>query len=155
MVRAIERLTAQRVERIKSAEEPQPGMYDDGAGLYLRVASGGAKNWVLRYMLNRRPRWMGLGPLSLYGLADARKRALDARRKRHDGIDPIAARHAERARQRLDAAKAITFKQCAESYIASHRAGWRNEKHKYQWSATLNAYVYPVIGTLPVQTIDI
>ena len=115
MARAVERLTAQRVERLKNAEEPRPGMYADGAGLYLRVTSDGAKNWVLRYMLDRRPRWMGLGPLSLYGLADARTRALDARRKRHDGIDPIEARRAERARQRLDAAKAITFKQCAEA----------------------------------------
>jgi len=155
MVRAFERLTAQRVERLKSAEEPQPGMYADGAGLYLRVASGGAKNWVLRYMLNRRPRWMGLGPLSLYGLADARERALDARRKRHDGVDPIEARRAERTRQRLEDAKAITFKECAESYIASHRAGWRNEKHRYQWKATLEQFVYPVIGNLPVQAVNI
>src|SRR6516165_3931788 len=151
MARQIERLTALKVE----AKELAPGMYPDGAGLYLRVTPEGARNWVLRYMLDRRPRWMGLGPLSLYGLADARARAQDARRKRHDGIDPIEARRAERTRQRLDAAKAVTFKQCAESYIASHRAGWRNEKHKYQWSATLNVYVYPVIGTLPVQTVDI
>jgi integrase len=64
------------------------------------------------------------------------------------------ARRAERAQQRLDAAKAITFKECAESYIASHRAGWRNDKHKYQWSATLSTYVYPAIGTLPVQTVN-
>ncbi len=154
MARAVERLTAQRVERLKNAEEPRPGMYADGAGLYLRVTSDGAKNWVLRYMLDRRPRWMGLGPLSLYGLADARTRALDARRKRHDGIDPIEARRAERARQRLDAAKAITFKQCAVGYIDSHRAGWRNEKHRYQWPATLAAYAYPVIGALPVQAVD-
>jgi integrase len=97
---------------------------------------------------------MGLGPLALYGLADARAKALDARRKRHDGIDPIEARRAERARQRLDAAKAITFKQCAEAYVAAHRAGWRNEKHAAQWSATLTAYAYPIIGALPVQAVD-
>ena len=96
-------------------------MYADGGGLYLRVTSEGARNWVLRYMLDRRPRWMGLGPLALYSLADARAKALDARRKRHDGIDPIEARRAERARQRLDAAKSISFKQCAEAYIASQR----------------------------------
>lgn len=154
MARAIERLTAQRVERFKNAEKPDPGMYPDGAGLYLRVTPEGARNWVLRYMLDRRPRWMGLGPLSLYGLGDARARALDARRKRHDGVDPIEARRTERARKRLEAAKAITFKQCAESYIASHRAGWRNDKHKYQWTATLEAYAHPVIGTLPVQAVD-
>jgi integrase len=149
MARAIGRLTALKVEKAKEA-----GMYCDGGGLYLRVTLQGTRNWVLRYMLNRKPHWMGLGPLSLYGLADARAKALDARRKRHEGIDPIEARRAERMRQRLNAAKAVTFKQCAESYIASHRAGWRNEKHRYQWSATLNAYVYPVIGELPVQAVD-
>ena len=154
MARAIERLTAQRVERLKNAEEPQPGMYADGAGLYLRVTSDGTKNWVLRYMLDRRPRWMGLGPLALYGLQEARAKALDALRKRHEGIDPIDARRAERARQRLDAAKAITFKQCAEACISARRAGWRSGKHAGQWTATLSTYAYPIIGTLPVQAVD-
>jgi integrase len=149
MARAIGRLTALKVEKAK-----QPGMYCDGGGLYLRVTPEGAKNWVLRYMLDSRPRWMGLGPLALYSLQEARARALDARRKRHEGIDPIEARRAERARQRLDAARAVTFQQCAESYIASHGAGWRNAKHKYQWPATLSTYAYPVIGVLPVQTVD-
>jgi integrase len=154
MARAIERLTALSVERLKNADKPKAGMYADGAGLYLRVTPDGARNWVLRYMLDRRSRWMGLGSLALYGLADARARALDARRKRHDGIDPIEARRAERGRKRLEAAKAVTFKQCAESYIASHKAGWRNEKHKYQWTATLTAFAYPIIGALPVQEVD-
>ena len=116
--------------------------------------AGRRQNWVLRYMLDRKPRWMGLGPLALYGLQEARARALDARRKRHEGIDPIEARRAERARQRLEAAKAITFKQCAEAYIAAHRAGWRNDKHAAQWSATLSTYAHPVIGALPVQAVD-
>ena len=154
MARKIERLTAMKVEKLKGGETPKPGMYADGGGLYLRVTPAGARNWVLRYMLNRKPRWMGLGPLALYGLAEARNRALAARRQRHDGIDPIEARRAERARQRLDAAKAVTFKQCAESYIASHKAGWRNDKHATQWPATLSSYAYPVIGALPVQAVD-
>jgi integrase len=149
MARATERLTALKVERTK-----KPGMYADGGGLYLRVTPEGARNWVLRYMLDRRPRWMGLGPLTLYSLQEARARALDARRKRHEGIDPIEARRSERARQRIDAAKAITLKQCAEAYVAAHRAGWRNEKHAAQWPATLSTYAYPIIGALPVQTVD-
>src|SRR5262249_52240614 len=106
------------------------------------------------YMLNRRPRWMGLGPLALYSLATARAKALDARRQRHEGIDPIDARRAERVLHRLDAAMAVTFKECAESYIASHKAGWRNEKHGYQWTATLSSYAYPIIGALPVRAVD-
>jgi integrase len=149
MARAIGRLTALKAEKAK-----MPGMYCDGGGLYLRVTPDGAKNWVLRYMLDRRPRWMGLGPLALYGLSDARAKALDARRKRHEGIDPIEERRALRAKQRLDAAKAVTFQECAETYIKSHRAGWRNEKHAGQWVATLATYAGPVIGMLPVQAID-
>ena len=149
MARAIGRLTALKVEKAK-----EPGMYADGGGLYLRVTPQGTKNWVLRYMLDRKPHWMGLGPLPLFGLGEARARALDARRKRHEGIDPIGARRALRAKLQLDAAKAITFKQCAESYIASHKAGWRNDKHKYQWPATLKAFAYPFIGDLPVQAVD-
>jgi integrase len=149
VTRAIGRLTALKVERLA-----KPGMHADGGGLYLRITPRGARNWVLRYMLNGRPRWMGLGPLALYGLAEARARALDARRKRHDGIDPIDARRADRARHRLEVAKSITFQECAEMYIASHKAGWRNEKHKYQWPATLQAYAYPVFGALPVQAVD-
>lgn len=149
MARGTGRLTALKVEKTKEA-----GMYADGGGLYLRVTPEGTKNWVLRYMLDRRARWMGLGPLALYSLAEARARALDARRKRHDGIDPIEARRAERARLRLDAAKAITFRQCAESHVAAHRAAWRNKKHAAQWSATLATYAYPVIGNLPVQAVD-
>lgn len=148
MTRAIGRLTALKVEKAK-----EPGMYPDGGGLYLRVTTEGARNWVLRYMLDRRPRWMGLGPLALYGLQEARARALDARRKRHDGIDPIEARRAERARQRLDAAKAITFGEVAASYIASHKAGWRNDKHVAQWEATLSTHAAPIMS-LPVQSID-
>jgi integrase len=148
MTRAIGRLTALKVEKAK-----EPGMYSDGGGLYLRVTDTGAKNWILRFMLDRRPRWMGLGPLALYGLSEARARALDARRKRHEGIDPIEARRAERARQRLDAAKAITFGEVAATYIAAHRAGWRNGKHLAQWEATLRIHAAPIMS-LPVQSVD-
>ena len=54
---------------------------------------------------------------------------------------------------KLDAGHAVTFKTCAESYIESHRASWRNAKHAAQWDATLAAYVYPLFGALSVQAI--
>src|SRR4029077_8071261 len=108
-------------------------MYPDGGGRYVRVTPQGTKQWILRYMLNRRPRWMGLGPVALYGLHEAREKAQQARRLRHEGVDPIDARRAKRARQRLEEAKSVTFKQCAEAYINAHRAGWRNDKHAGQW----------------------
>jgi integrase len=141
-------LTALMVSKAK-----RPGMYADGGGLYLQVTDGGA-SWIYRYMLRGRAREMGLGALALFGLSEARAKALDARRLCHAGVDPIEARHAERQQARLDAAKAVTFGQCAESYIKSHRAGWRSTKHAAQWEATLVKYAKPVIGALPVQAVD-
>ena len=130
------------------------GMYGDGAGLYLAIARGGSKSWILRYKVGGRSRHLGLGPLHAIGLAQARERAADARRLLLDGHDPIEARRASRGAARLDAAKAMTFDQCAEAYIAAHRAGWRNPKHARQWTATLGAYASPVFGALSVQAID-
>jgi integrase len=45
---------------------------------------------------------------------------------------------------------ALTFRQCAEQYIESHKAGWSNEKHAKQWPSSLAEYVYPTIGNMPV-----
>jgi integrase len=149
MARIIGKLTALKVDKAN-----RPGMYGDGGGLYLRVTNDGAKNWVFRFMLNSRPRWMGMGPLHTVNLAEARRRAGQHRLRRHDGIDPIEARRAERLQARLDAAKAITFKECADGYIKAHRAGWRNAKHADQWEATLATYAEPVIGQLSVQAVD-
>ena len=149
MAREVGKLTAVRVERLKGST----GMYGDGGGLYLQVKNGGA-SWVLRFQLSGRARYMGLGPLSLYGLKEARAKALDARRIRHDGIDPIDAKRKAHQRILLDAAKAITFRSAAESYLAVHKAGWRNAKHAAQWEATLATYAMPVLGDLPIQAID-
>jgi integrase len=149
MARIIGKLTALKVEKTH-----QPGMYGDGGGLYLRVSNDATKNWVFRFMLNGRPRWMGMGPLHTVSLSEARRRAGEHRLRRHDGIDPIEARRAERLKSRLDAAKAVTFKECATSYIKVHRAGWSNGKHAAQWEATLATYADPIIGKLSVQAID-
>jgi integrase len=143
------KLTALAVKR-----QRKRGMYGDGHGLYLQVAAGGAKSWVLRYKINGKPHHLGLGPLHAVNLAQARLRAADARRLLLDGYDPIMARRAARAAARLAAAKTITFDEAAEAYITSHSAGWKNAKHADQWPATIRAYVSPVFGSLPVQAVD-
>jgi integrase len=129
-------------------------MYNDGHGLYLRIAEDGGRHWILRYVLNGKQRYMGLGPASLVTLAMARKRADEARLLKLDGIDPVDAKAAKRAEARADGARSITFKDAAERYIKAHKAGWKNAKHGAQWTATLEAYAYPHIGSLDVRAID-
>jgi hypothetical protein len=41
-----------------------PGLYADGGGLYMQVSQEGTKAWIFRYTRAKRPRKMGLGPVS-------------------------------------------------------------------------------------------
>jgi integrase len=150
MARTIGKLTALAITQAK-----RRGYYGDGGGLFLQVSASGAKSWVFRFKESGKLREMGLGPTHTVSLAEARQKALECRKVRLDGRDPIEARKAMRTQVRLDAAKAMTFAACAERYIASHKAGWRNPKHAAQWPATLGTYVYPVFGSLPVQAVDV
>jgi integrase len=132
----------------------KPGMYADGAGLYLRVARSGARSWCLRYMLEGKAHEMGLGGLSKLGLADARRKAAEQRLFLVDKIDPIEKRKTERAAKRAETARAVTFDECARAYVDAHRPAWRHAKHYQQWISSLAQYVSPVIGALPVRDID-
>jgi integrase len=144
-----QRLTNRRIETLKS-----PGFYADGDNLYLDFKEPPSKNWVFRYKRNGRARDHGLGPWPDVSLAEARELASDCRRKLRAGIDPIDEKRAARLQQKLERAKEMTFRQCAEAYIAAHERAWKNPKHAAQWPATLVAYAYPVFGNLPVQVVD-
>ncbi len=97
---------------------------------------------------------MGLGALHAIGLPEARDKAAVQRNAILNGLDPIQTRDDESRKRAVEAAKAITFAKCAESYIESHKAGWRNEKHADQWDSTIKTYCNPEIGALSVQDVD-
>jgi len=50
-----------------------------------------------------------------WSLAEARERARECRQLRAQGHDPIEERRAEREKAQLEAASAMTFRQCAEA----------------------------------------
>ena len=153
MAQEIQRLTALAVSRLS-----KPGLYADGAGLYLRVGRNGSKSWTFRFMLNGRAREMGFGGLHKVGLADARKKAGDARLLLSEGQDPLTQRHLNEKRraaaEKRATSRSITFDQCAEAYIGAHEISWKNQKHRQQWRNTLATYVSPVFGSIPVQAVD-
>src|SRR5579871_2289495 len=143
-----------RLNALSASGNRSPGFHCDGGGLYLQVTRDGARTWVFRFMLNRKAREMGLGSLRDVSLAEARKRAADCRLSRSMGIDPIEARRSQRKEAELEAARALSFKDCAEAYIEAHRPAWRNAKHAAQWTSSLKTYAFPVLGSLSVQAVD-
>ncbi len=138
----------------------EPGLYPDGGGLYLQVTrgvdGGPRRSWVLRFRtIAGNTREMGLGSALDVALADARADADAARKLVRRGLDPIDERKLARQKAVAEAVRAMSFKQCAEAYIAAHEASWKNPKHRQQWSRTLEVYAYPVFGDLPVSAIDV
>ncbi|HVV26590.1 MAG TPA: Arm DNA-binding domain-containing protein [Rhizomicrobium sp.] len=102
MARQIARLNALAVSKLK-----KPGMYADGAGLYLQVSAAGTKSWIFRFTMNDRKREMGLGPLLDVSLAEAREKAHQCRNQKRDGTDPIEARKSARQQAQLEAVRAF------------------------------------------------
>ena len=150
-------LTSRRVET-----ESQPGYYADSTapGLYLQVTEGSTglgRSWVFRYTspATRKRREMGLGPVSLRGLADARTVVLGCKAQVLAGQDPIDERQALKVASALARAKQITFEQAAAECIKARAPEWKNAKHCSQWTNTLKAYAFPAIGKIPVHLLTI
>jgi integrase len=155
--------TLHRLSPTKVAGAKTLGYLADGGNLYLRVAIGAkaankkptvSKGWIFRFTMAGKTRDAGLGGYPTISLAKARQEAERCRRLVAAGIDPIKARNDERQAALIEAAKAITFEQCAQAFIAGHEAGWRNGKHRQQWTNTLKMYAYPVFGALPVSAVN-
>ena len=146
--RTLHRLSAVAIGRAKEA-----GYLHDGGGLYLQITEAGARSWVYRFSLAGRRRDMGLGAYPAVSLALARKLAADARALVKAGQDPIAARDADRARQRLEQTRGVTWDQAVSQFLADHAPSWRNAKHRMQWASSLKTYASPVLGPLAVASI--
>ena len=147
-------LTPRKIASLKA-----PGKYADGLGLYLlirREGDGtGDRSWCFRFMRNGQARQLGLGALHSVSLQEARNRARQARQCILDGGDPIEIRREASAAIKVEKLKTLTFKQAAEQFLETERVQqFRNETHRRQWRSTLEAHAFPILGDLPLQSID-
>lgn len=153
MARSIERLTPAFVRK-----STKPGMFADGANLWLHVGAGATektgKSWIFRYTIDRRAKSMGLGPIHTVGLAQARQLAQQAREKLNAGIDPLEERKRMRQERAAAAASLITFQEVLDRYTAAHEIAWKTPKFRAQWKKTVEVYASPTIGKLSVGAVD-
>ncbi|MCH6565209.1 MAG: integrase arm-type DNA-binding domain-containing protein, partial [Proteobacteria bacterium] len=147
--------TVKQLKDLQIRRFTKPGAYPDGEGLYLQVRDSGAKDWFYRYEVAGKGRRKGLGAYPTVSLEAAREVAHECRVLRKKGIDPVEHFQRLEVDKKLKEKKGLTFKECAEAYIESRKAEWKNEKHHYQWNQSLEAYAYPTIGELSVQDIDL
>lgn len=130
-------MTAQFVRTVQ-----EPGKYFDGHGLYLRVEPNGTRFWVQRITIRGKRCELGLGPASLVTLVEARTKALENRRNARAGGDPLAEKHKAKA--------ILTFEEAAKKAHAELSPTWRNPKDQAAFLSTLQAHVFPRIGTVSI-----
>ena len=80
-------------------------------------------------------------------LAAAREEAARMRKTARSNGDPLA--------ERRQAHRAVpTFEEAARQVHEAHSASWQNPKHRAQWIATLEQYVFPVFGAKRIDHVD-
>ena len=143
--------SAKSVEAIKEV-----GYHTCAKGLYLQVSKQGTKSWLFRYTspITKKRREMGLGSLDFVSLADARQLAVDNKRLVISGKDPIEERKQSQLQKQVEQARNLTFREVAEACITSKSHEWKNAKHAQQWTNSLEAYVFPTLGHLPISKVS-
>ena len=133
--------TATAIKRLAKTE----GKHRVAPSLYLRVR-GASVSWLFRASVQGRDRDVSLGPLDALTLAEAAARAADMRIRLKRGevvfADPAAGGD-------------DSFRAVAQAHIESKRGGWKSAKHAAQWSATLETYAYPTLGSKRVADISV
>ena len=124
-----------------------PGTYQDGDGLFLKVDKRGGASWLLRLQRDGKRQDIGLGSAKLLTLADARSKTIGLRKAvKLDRRDVLAEKKDE-------AAAKVTFRAAACQYHAQNKAGWKSSIYARQWLASLENYAFPRLGNLTTGSI--
>lgn len=124
-----------------------PGTYQDGDGLVLRVDKRGGAYWLLRLQRDGKRQDIGLGSAKLLTLAEARHKATVLRKAvKVDHRDVLAEKKDE-------AAAKVTFRVAAIQYHSENEAGWKSTVYARQWLASLENYAFSKLGDMPTGSI--
>ncbi len=124
-----------------------PGTYQDGDGLFLKVGISGAASWLVRLQQDGKRRDIGLGSAKLLTLAEAREKAGLLRKAiKVEKRDVLAERKDE-------AAAKVTFRAAARQYHTENESGWKSAVYARQWLASLENYAFPKLGDMPTGSV--
>lgn len=157
MPKRIEELSALDVKRLTHpGEGRQNALHAVGgvSGLFLQITPTGGKSWVCRATVGTKRRDIGLGSFPTVTLAEARQKARDTRAKIEAGVDPVEERKAVKAALAEAQRPRLTFAAAVEKALGAKLEAFKNAKHRDQWESTLAAYAVPIIGDMPLQSID-
>ncbi|MCC5960015.1 MAG: integrase arm-type DNA-binding domain-containing protein [Rhodobacteraceae bacterium] len=155
MPKIAEELTALDVKRLAHPGGKRNILFPVGGvtGLYLQVTPKNGRSWVLRVMVGKLRRDIGLGGFPAVTLSQARDKAREARDKIERGIDPVEERKAVKAALIAAQRRGLTFADAVDRALAAKLDAFKNPKHRQQWENTLATYATPDLGKMLVQDI--
>ncbi|EGV18770.1 tyrosine-type recombinase/integrase [Thiocapsa marina] len=121
-------------------------LYDE-RGLFLMVAPEGGKLWRFRYRIDGKEKLLALGGYPDVGLKEARERRDDARKLLAAGVDPGAARKAQKA-ARIERAT-NSFEVIAREWFAKNESTWA-PSHSTRVLRRMERDIFPWIGGSPI-----
>ncbi len=159
-------LTDTKIRNTKAADKPTK--LSDGGGLHLEIRPTGAKLWRYRYRIAGKENVFAIGEYcqspaaetvsdtcvrkasGRFTLAEARQERDHCRGLVKQGIHPAHDRQGQRAAQL--AASANTFEAVAREWVEKKKPSW-SPYYLSQVERTLEAEVYPHIGSLPIRSV--
>lgn len=135
-------LTDAAIRAAKPREKPYKLAVGDG--LYLLIHPRGARYWRFKYRLHGREGLLAVGIYPDVPLAEARNRRDAARKLVAAGMDPVAAKRAQKAAA-ADSFQAIALEWLAKQEMASAT------REKAKW--TFTDLLFPYLGSRPIRTI--
>lgn len=142
-------LTDSFVRQVKHTGKASGDKHADGGGMYLLVKASG-RYWRMDYTHAEKRKTLALGVYPEVSLAKARKRRDDARELLAEGLDPSAAKKAEKLATRMAAAN--TFEAVAREFHATQASGW-SPRYGARWIERMEKDLFPHIGKLTLPAI--
>lgn len=143
-------LTDTFTRQVKHTGKPTGDKYTDSGGMYLLVKAAG-KYWRMDYTFIGKRKTLALGVYPSVALVKARQRRDRARELLAEGIDPSAAKKAEKLASRVAAAN--TFEAIAREFHAAQSSGW-SPRYASRWIERMEKDLFPYLGKLTLPEIS-
>ena len=143
-------LTDTFVRQVKHTGKASGDKHADGGGMYLLVKASG-RYWRMDYTHASKRKTLALGVYPEVSLSKARKRREEARELLAEGLDPSAAKKAEKLATRVAAVN--TFEAVAREFHATQASGW-SPRYATRWIERMEKDLFPYIGKLTLPAIS-
>jgi integrase len=125
--------------------------FTDANGLYLEVSPAGSKRWFWKLYANGKESRLALGSYPAVTLSDARRARDAARLQKHEGLNPLQVRRAERLKASNPTGS--SFREVALEWHGKQLVDW-SEGHATRAMRQLERDLFPWVGERKIADIE-